>query len=307
MFTVQILGNSSAVPAFARHTSAQVVNYNDRYYLIDCGEGVQMQLQKYKIRFSRIDALFISHMHGDHVLGAPGLLSSLSIFERCTPLPVYAPKQFLEMLKMIFQHTDTVLRFEIEFHALEDFTPGEVVFQTDRLEVRGIPLTHHTFCRGFLFSEKNKRRKFDFFKAKELGIPKAYFHMLKLENDITLQDGRKVKADEVLLPRDHVLSYAYCSDTLPNEEMIPFIRDVTVLYHEATFMENLKARAVQTKHSTARDAGLAAKESQTKLLLIGHFSARYHDLLPLLDEARAVFPATELAMDGLVIDLKKDV
>lgn len=307
MFSVRILGSSSATPAFSRFTSAQVVNYNDRYYLVDCGEGVQMQLQKYKIKFSRIDALFISHLHGDHILGAPGLLSSLSIFERVTPLPVYAPAGLREILEVVFKHSETLLRFELQFHALEDFAPGDVIFQTERLQVQSIPLVHRNFCRGFLFSEKNKRRKFDFYRAKELGVPKAYFHLLKQENDVTLPDGRTVRADEVLLHRDPPLSYAYCSDTMPNAEILPYLRDVSLLYHEATFMENMRARAEQTQHSTTLDAARTALACAARRLIIGHFSARYHDLEPLMEEARSVFADTELAIEGRVFDLRKDV
>lgn len=307
MFSVRILGSSSATPAFNRFTSAQVVNYNDRYYLVDCGEGVQMQLQKYKIKFSRIDALFISHLHGDHILGAPGLLASLSIFERATPLPVYAPAGMREILEVVFKHSETFLRYELQFHALEDFAAGDVIFQTERLEVRCLPLVHRSFCRGFLFSEKNKRRKFDFYRAKELGVPKAYFHLLKQENDVTLPDGRTVRANEVLLHRDPPLSYAYCSDTLPNEEMLPYLQDIALLYHEATFMENMRNRAEQTQHSTTLDAARTALACKAKRLIIGHFSARYHDLEPLLEEARTVFADTELALEGRVFDLRKDV
>ncbi len=305
MFQVRILGNSSATPAFSRFTSSQVVNFNDRYYLIDCGEGTQMQLQKYHIKYSRIDALFITHLHGDHMLGAPGLLSSLSIYERTKPLPVFAPRGLMEILEMIFRYSDTVLRYALEFHALEDFAPGEVIFKTDQLEVVTIPLHHRSFCRGFLFREKTKRRKFDFFKAKALEIPKEFFHLLKLENDVTLPDGRHILARDLLLDRDPPCSYAYCSDTMQNEEMKPFLQNVSLLYHEATFGEEFRARAHETHHSTAREAGETAASVQAKRLIIGHFSARYRELDQLLAEARAVFPETELALEGYVFDLRE--
>jgi ribonuclease Z len=307
MFTVQILGNSSATPAFSRFTSAQVVNYNDRYYLVDCGEGLQMQLFRYKIRFSRIDALFISHMHGDHVLGAPGLLSTLHIFEREAPLHIFGPQKLQAMLEQVFQLTDTQLRYPLVFHALEQFAPGEVIFETDKLEVRSIPLTHHVFCRGFLFQEKIKKRKFDYQVARELDIPKQYFHLLKQGNDVELPDGRQILAEGVLFPREPSLSYAYCSDTVANAELIPYIQGVNLLYHEATFMENMRDRAEQTLHSTTLDAAQAACDAEAHTLVIGHFSARYHDLEPLLMEARSIFPRTELALEGRVFDLKHHV
>jgi ribonuclease Z len=307
MFQVRILGNSSATPAFSRFTSSQVVNHNDRYYLIDCGEGTQMQLQKYHIKYSRIDALFISHLHGDHMLGAPGLLSSLSIYERTKPLLVFAPRGLQEILNIIFHYSDTVLRYEIDFHALEDYAPGDVLFSTDRMEVVNVPLLHRSFCRGFLFREKNKRRKFNFFKAKALEIPKEYFHLLKQERDVELQDGRVFKADDFLLEREPPCSYAYCSDTMPNEEMMPYLEHVSLLYHEATFGEEMRERAHETHHSTAYEAGVAAARAKAGKLVIGHFSARYRELDGLLAEARRAFPETELALEGRIFDLKEDV
>lgn len=307
MFTVKILGSSSATPAFQRFTSSQVVNYNDRYYLIDCGEGTQMQLQKYRIKYSRIDALFISHLHGDHILGAPGLLSSLSIFERNAPLPVFAPRGLKEILEIIFHYSDTYLKYDLQFHALEDFEPGEVIFETDRMSVTTLPLQHRTFCRGFLFQEKGKRRKFNFYRAKELGIPKEYFHLLKQEQDVELLSGEVIKADDVLFPREDPLSYAYCSDTCYQEELVPYIKKVSLLYHETTFMDNLKQRAKDTDHSTALEAGKIAQLAEARKMIIGHFSARYKDLLPLLEEARGEFPNTELALEGCTFDLRKDV
>lgn len=305
MFTVRILGSSSATPAFQRFTSAQVINYNDRYYLIDCGEGTQMQLQKYRIKYSRIDALFISHLHGDHILGVPGLLASLSIFERTNPLPIFAPRGLEEILKIIFHYSDTLLKYELQFHALEDTEPGDIIFETDRLEVSTVPLVHREFCRGFLFQEKPKRRKFNFYKAKELQIPKEYFHLLKQGNDIHLPDGRDIPADEVLFPPEDPLSYAYCSDTRFNEDYINYINNASVLYHESTFLDALQKRAEQTDHSTALEAGRAARLAEVGKLLIGHFSARYKDLNPLLDEARSEFANTDLATEGKLFDLRK--
>lgn len=265
-----------------------------------------MQLQKYHVKYSRIDALFISHLHGDHMLGAPGLLSSLSIYERGKPLPVFAPRGLKEILEMIFRYSDTVLRYEIEFHALEDYAPGEVIFTSDRLEVISIPLRHRSFCRGFIFREKNKRRKFNFFKAKSLEIPKEYFHLLKQERDVTLPDGRLIQANDLLLDREPPCSYAYCSDTMPDPELIPYIKDVTLLYHEATFTHDMADRAYETHHSTARDAANAAAQANATQLVIGHFSARYRELDGLLHEARAVFPETELAIEGRLFDLRRD-
>ena len=307
MFNVKILGNSSATPAFGRFPSCQVVNYNDRYYLIDCGEGAQMQLQKFRIKFPRIDGIFISHLHGDHILGLPGLLSSFSIFERNSPLILVGPAALMDILSLIFKHSDTYLKYEIEFRALEDFEPGSEVFGTDRLSVSNIMLRHRTFTRGFVFREKNKRRKFNFFKAKELEIPRDYFHLLKQENTITLPDGRIITPDDVLHPREVPLGYAYCSDTKFFPELSDSIRGVDLLYHEATFMEDLRNRADETHHSTAKDAGKTAALAEVKKLIIGHFSARYKDLEGLLSEAQSEFPETELALEGRVYEVKQNV
>lgn len=307
MFKVHILGTSSATPAYQRFTSAQVVNYNDRYYLIDCGEGTQMQMKRYRVKASRLDAIFISHIHGDHIFGLPGLVSTMSIMERPRPLPIFGPRALKTILDSLLELTDTYLKYELQFHAMEDFQPGDVIYSTDRMEVVALPLKHRTFCRGFLFREVNKRRRFDFYKAKGLDIPKEYFHLLKQENDVTLPDGRIVRCDEVLLPREPALSYAYCSDTCYHEPLVPFVKGASVMYHEATFLHNLKGRAEETYHSTALEAGRIAALAEVKKLLIGHYSARYRDLKPLLEEAQTAFEATELAAEGKVIDLKKDV
>lgn len=305
MFKVKILGSSSATPAFSRNPSAQVVNYNDRFYLVDCGEGTQIQFQRYRIKLSRLDAIFISHLHGDHVLGIPGLLSTLSIFEREKPLPLFAPAGLLQIIETVFKFSDTYLKYELQFHPMEDYAPGDVIWQNERLRVRALPLTHRAFCRGFLFEEQNKRRKFDFFKAKRLEVPNAYFHLLKQENDITLPDGREVKADEVLLEADAPMRYAYCSDTRYEEQILPYIEKVNLLYHEATFMHDLRKRAWETQHSTTREAATIAQKAEAEKLIIGHFSARYRELEPLLAEAREIFPNTDLALEGLTFNLKE--
>jgi ribonuclease Z len=303
-FTLQVLGTSSATPAFSRLPSAQVVNYNDRYYLIDCGEGTQMQFLRYGIRYARLDAIFISHLHGDHILGLPGMLASMSILERTEPLPIFAPRALKELLDTTFKLSESYIRYELVFHALEDFEPGQVIFETEKLQVTSIPLDHRTWCRGFLFREVHKRRKFNFHAAKQLEVPRECFHLLKLGNDITLADGREIKAEYVTYPPESPLSYAYCSDTRYNEELVPWIKEVSLLYHEATFTEGFAKRAAETYHSTARQAATVAQMADVRHLLLGHYSARYRDLTPLLDEARAVFPHVDLALEGRFYDLK---
>ncbi len=277
----------------------------DRHHLVDCGEGTQIEMLRRKVRFSRLDAIFISHLHGDHVLGLPGLLATLSLYERNFPLRLYGPSGLKEMIDVIFAQTQSYLGYELEFYPLEDVNIGDVIYTTDRYEVVLLPLEHRIFCRGFLFREHNKRPKFDFYKAKALGIPNNFFKLLKQGNEVTMADGRVIQPDQVLGDPDDVMSYAYCSDTRYFEGLVDHIKGSQVLYHEATFLENLAARAAETYHSTAKQAAAIARLADVDHLYIGHFSARYIELAGLLEEARSGFAQTELAREGLLIDLKQ--
>jgi ribonuclease Z len=284
--------------------SAQVVTINDRHHLVDCGEGTQMQLLKYRVKLSRLDAIFISHLHGDHILGLPGLLNTLSMYERNFPLKLFAPAGLKDVLDLMFAQTQSYLNYELEFIPTESFEPGSIIYEKERYQVRTLPLQHKVFCRGFRFEEINKRPRFDFYKAKSLGIPNQYFSLLKQGNSVTLEDGRTIEPDQVLGEPEPPLSFAYCSDTCYHEELISHIRHTRLLYHEATFLHNLKDRAAETFHSTALEAGRIAQQAEVKQLLLGHYSARYRDLKPLLDEARTVFPHTTLAREGYVFKVK---
>lgn len=304
MFQVQILGTSSAIPTSSRFTSAQVVTINDRHHLVDCGEGTQLQLLKHKIRLARLDAIFISHLHGDHILGLPGLLHSLSLYERNFPLKLFGPAGLMDILTVLNKQTNSYLNYELDFVATEDFAPGDLIHKTKTFEVYALPLEHRVFCRGFRFVEINKKPKFDFYKAKSMNIPNQFFGLLKQGNPVTLPDGRIIQPEEVLEGPDTPLSFAYCSDTCYNEALVEHIRKTTLLYHESTFLHEMKGRAEATAHSTALQAGQIAQQAEVDKLLLGHFSARYNDLQPLLDEARSVFPNTELAKDGYVFKVK---
>ena len=304
MFQVQILGTSAAIPTISRRPSAQVVTYNDRHHLVDCGEGTQMQLLKYRVRIARLDAIFISHLHGDHILGLPGFLNTLSIYERTAPLKLFGPPGLQRILSEIFTQTQSYLNYEVEFVSTQDFEPGEVIYKKGTLEVSLLPLTHRIFCRGFLFKEVNKKQKFDFYKAKSLEIPNVYFSLLKQGNAVTLPDGRTIEPDQVLAPPDQALSYAYCSDTQYEEKLLPYINQANLLYHEATFMHDMLARAKETAHSTAQQAATIAAKAEVRQLILGHYSARYKKLDPLVAEARAVFPASELAEQGKIYHVK---
>jgi ribonuclease Z len=300
MFKVQILGTSAAVPALGRNVSAQVVTHNERCYLIDCGEGTQMQFVRYKVKAARLDAIFISHLHGDHILGLPGLLSTFSLDGRQQPLKIFAPAALEPLLKQIFRLTNSYLSYKIQFIAMEDFAVGETIFTNDNstLCVKSLPLIHRIFCRGFHFEEMNKSPKFDFFKAKALEIPNSYFHLLKQGNAIILEDGREILPEQVMNAPDVPKSYSYCSDTVYNPELVPYIQGSDLLYHEATFLHDMESKAFDTKHTTAKQAAMIAQEAQVKKLLLGHFSARYKDLSELEKEAKEIFPHTETAIDG---------
>ena len=305
MFQVQVLGTSAAIPTTSRAPSAQVVTIHDRHHLVDCGEGTQMQMLRYRVKFSRLDAIFITHLHGDHILGLPGLLNSLSLYERNFPLKLFAPAGLKDILEVVFAQTASYLNYELEFIPTEDFQPGDVIYQKGEYHVRLLPLDHRIFCRGFLFSEVNKRPKFDFYKAKALEVPNPYFKLLKQGNTITLDDGREITPAQVTMPPDPPLSYAYCSDTRYLDALVPYIQASSMLYHEATFTHDMARRAAATHHATARQAAQIAQQAQVRQLLLGHFSARYKDLRPLLEEAQSIFPATDLAKEGQIWDLKE--
>ena len=303
MFKFHVLGTSSAVPSNGRHLSAHIVEYNDRYYLVDCGEGTQFRLRQHRIKLKRLDAIFISHMHGDHFYGLPGLLSTMGLFDRKRPLTIYCPKVLIEWLQVTYQLSDQPAPFDLHFIATESLTYGETQPLAKKLGFQTLPLVHGVRSTGFKFIEINKSPKFDFYKAKDLGIDAKYFALLKQGNDITTDEGLKVKSSEVLSPPLPVRSFAYCSDTMYNEELVPYLKNVDLLYHEATFMEDMASRAKEVYHSTAKEAAKIAQLAEVKKLLLGHFSARYKELDPLLAEAKTVFEESYIAEEGVAYNL----
>ncbi len=296
-FELTILGSSSATPTSTRNPTSQFLTISDRYMLIDCGEGTQMQLRRYKIKFQRIDHIFISHLHGDHYLGLPGLLASMHLLGRTKPLNLYAPPELQEILEVQHKHSETFLQFPIKFHALS-FDKGRLLFEDERLRVDSIVLNHRIPCCGFLFREKEMPRKIKAEALKKYNIPLKNINGIKEGNDFKTGDGTVIPNAEITLDPPDPRSYAYCSDTIYDESLIEKLRGADLLYHEATFMNDMKERAKETYHSTASQAGTIAKRSKVKKLIIGHFSARYNDLDGLLSEARTVFKDTELALEG---------
>lgn len=297
-FKITILGSNGAVPAYGRMPSSQFIEIKNHYILIDCGEGAQMQLMKYGLPLHRIDYIFISHLHGDHYLGLMGLLFTLHLNRRTTDLHLYSHKGLDEIIITQLRHSKSALNYKIVFHTL---VPGkqEIIFETKHLTVETIPLSHKIDCSGFLIREKPKPRRIDKTKLPE-GL--TYNQLAAVKNGTDILDevtGNVLYKNEALtLPPRKSRSYAYCSDTQYHDVIIPKLKNIDVLYHEATFTQEDESKAIETKHSTALQAAQIAQQANVKNLLIGHFSARYKDLTPLLNEAKAEFPNTYLAQEG---------
>lgn len=289
-----ILGYNSAIPTVKSAPTAQFLEMEERCFLIDCGEGTQVQLRKAKAKFSKINHIFISHLHGDHVFGLPGLISSFRLLGRETPLHVYGPKGIKEMMETIFRITESHQGFEVVFHELSS-KKSEKVFEDNRVEVFTIPLDHRIYCNGYLFKEKPKERHLNMQEiSKYPEIEICDYHNLKRGKDIQLSDGYILKNENLTKPAEPSVSYAFCSDTRYLESIIPIIKNVDVLYHEATFLHDLKKMADYTGHTTALEAAKIARKANVKKLILGHFSNRYNDLSVFLNEACEIFPETYL-------------
>lgn len=298
-FEVTILGSSSATPIYTRHPTAQVLNIRERFFLIDCGEATQSQLVRYRIRFSRISHIFISHLHGDHYLGLMGLLSTMNLQGRTNELHVYGQQDLMDIIELQLRLSQTHLRYNLVFHAVRQYA-GSVILEDEDVVVKTILLNHRIPCTGFLFSERSKPRKLIVNKLQQYNIPFAWYSKLKEGCDYEDDFGKIIKNDELTLSSRQPRSYAFCSDTIYDESIVEDIKGVDMLYHESTFMHDMLERAQQTYHTTSLQAALIAKKAEVKKLLIGHFSARYKTLQPLLLEARSVFKNTELAVEGSV-------
>jgi ribonuclease Z len=258
-FSVTILGSNSAIPTLQRNPSAHLLNANERLFLIDCAEGTQLQLRKYRVHFQRIRHIFISHLHGDHFYGLIGFLTTLHLLGRSDEMHIYSPPGLEEIIAIQLQASETQLIFPVFFHPIVS-TELQTIFEDERVLVQSFPLWHSVPTSGFVFREKIRVRKIN-----------------------------------------HPRSYAYCSDTAYDERIIPWIREVDLLYHEATFLHNMAGTSREKLHTTCREAAIIALKAQVKKLLIGHFSARYETLEPLLEEARKTFEEAYLAEDGLTI------
>ncbi len=296
-----ILGSSSALPTSERFPSAHVLNVHERIYLIDCGEGTQMQLRKNRIRFGKINHIFISHLHGDHIFGLYGLLSTFSLMGRTIPLHLYAPENYQHILASHLKDFDITLNFEINFNPLSGNDPAKIL-DVKYLTVTSFPLEHRVPAFGFLFREKPVDRNIIKECIEKYKIPTVRIPAIKKGEDFITESGEIIRNEDITIPGPQPLSYAYCSDTKYFRRLATFVKGVNLLYHEATFDRSLSDLAVITGHSTTLDAARTASEAGAGALIIGHFSARYKDIDPLVDEARSVFPATLPAIDGRTYD-----
>lgn len=298
-FELRILGSSSATPSANRHHTAQVLTIGNQHHLIDCGEGTQMQLMFYKIKHQRICSIYISHLHGDHYFGLAGLLSTMHLQGRHIPLHLFGPPGLLEILSLQFKYSGTNLSFKLIFHEL-DTTCYKKIFEDKSITVHTIPMEHRVPCCGFLFREKPKPRPLIKEKLPDFLRPPQLVR-LKWGEDIKDEQGNIIVYNsEVTLAPKRSRSYAYCSDSRYKPELLPYLSNIDLMYHEATFMDDLRERAEYTFHSTARQAAQLASAANVRRLIIGHFSVRYKDLYPLLAEAQQVFPATDLAVEGSI-------
>jgi ribonuclease Z len=325
MLAVTILGNNSALPAFDRHPTAQIITMEDQIFLVDCGEGTQMQMAKYKIRRSKINHIFISHLHGDHYFGLIGLLTSMGLLGRTQELHIHAPAALQEIIGLQLKVADIHLPYPLQFHTLcqsEPNQPGQpqpnqpgqpppnqadqpqpdqpaVLVREARFEVSSFPVTHRIECWGFIFREVRPFRKVNPEKARQHDIPSSFFDRLKWGESYQKKDGTIVENQWVTEPASKARSYAYAADTMFDERIAAYVRGVDLLYHETTYLKDLEIQAGRRFHSTTSQAATIALQAGVHRLLIGHFSSKYEKLHAFEEEAREIFPNTDLALEGV--------
>ena len=301
-FEINILGCGSALPTMKHYPSSQVVNIREKLFMIDCGEGAQLQLRRSRLKFSRLNQVFISHLHGDHCFGLIGLLSTFGMLGRTATMHIYSPKELPALMQPLLDFFCKGMSYRVEFHPF-DTRSSSIIYEDRSVTVSTIPLRHRIACAGFLFREKPTpnhiiRDMIDFY-----AIPTFAINRIKNGEDYTLPDGTVIPNKRLTRPSAPPRSYAYCSDTMYQPELADIVRNVDLLYHEATFAESEAGRAQETFHTTASQAARLAKDADVKRLLIGHYSARYDDESILIKEACEVFPNTVAAKENLCITL----
>jgi len=303
-FKLTILGCNSAIPTVERHPTAQLLNANERFFLIDCGEGTQVQLRKYQLSYQRINHIFISHLHGDHYFGLIGLINSMHLLGRNKDLHIFAHQELKAIIDLQLAASNTELNFPLFFHPIPEDTE-QLLFEDEGISVRNVLLNHNLKCSGFIFKEKKSKRKIVKDKIEKFNIPYDKYNGIKEGADWIDENRKVIKNKEITTENTPAHSYAFCTDTLYHEALVSKIKGVDLLYHEATFKKELSKRAKQTGHSTTFDAATIAKKAAVKHLLIGHFSQRYRNLEELLIETKQTFTNTYLAESGLVLDFNK--
>jgi len=294
---ITILGCYAATPRTFNNPTSQVLEMRDSFFLIDCGEGTQVQLRKQKIKFSKINHIFISHLHGDHVFGLVGAITTFAMLGRKTDLNIYGPKGIKEMILTTLRLSSSFVSYELCFHELES-KESQIIFENKKIIIKTIPLKHRVYTNGYLFQEKTKQRKLNIEKVKHYNINECYYQSIKNGKDIVLDNGEIIVNSELTFDPETPKSYAFCSDTIYNEAIIPIIKDVNVLYHESTFLEKDKQYTGKTMHSTAKQAAKIALKANVKNLILGHYSTRYTDINLFKTEAQEIFENVLLADDG---------
>jgi ribonuclease Z len=300
MLSVTILGNNSAVPALNRHPTSQVVTQDGTNYLVDCGEGTQIQMIKYKIRRGKISHIFISHLHGDHYFGLVGLLNTFNLLSHQQELHVYGPSPLQQIIEMQLKVADTAMCYPLYFHTL---TKNEVLVDNDKIKISCFRTNHRIETYGFSFHEKEGKRKLLIDKVRKLEIPVSFYGSLQDGRDYITHKGQVIRNDEVTSDPERGKRYAFCADTKYDESLIEHIYGCDMIYHETTYLDNMRDKASDRFHSTTKQAAEIAKRAMVNKLLIGHFSSKYATLDQFLSEAREVFPNTDLAIEGSTYDI----
>lgn len=300
MLSVTILGNNSAVPAFNRHPTSQVVTHDGASYLVDCGEGTQIQMIKYKIRRGRISHIFISHLHGDHYFGLVGLINTFGLLNHLQELHVFGPAPLQQIIEMQLAVSKNVLPFPLHFHTI---TGNGILVDNERICIKAFQTDHRIECYGFSFEEKEGKRKLLIDKVRKAAIPQSFYVSLQQGRDYITPRGETIKNDEVTDLPQRGKRYAYCADTRYNEDLIQHIYGFDTIYHESTYLDNMCHQAAERYHSTTRQAAELARRAMVNQLLIGHFSSKYATLEAFQEEARAIFPNTDLALEGVTYEV----
>jgi ribonuclease Z len=296
MLAVTILGNNSAVPAFDRHPTCQIVTVGNELYMIDCGEGTQSQLLKYKVKRSKISAIFISHLHGDHYFGLIGLITTFGLIGRTQDLTIFAPLHLKEIIDLQLKAANVTLPYKLSYGLIEK---AGLLVENNKVKISCFPTNHRIQCFGFKFEEVKNPRKINPTACIQNEIPAAFYNQLQLGENYIKKDGVVLQNEILTYPNTNPKSYAFCADTKYDESILPHIKEANLMYHETTYLDNLKDKAAERFHSTSKEAATMALKANAKQLLIGHFSSKYENLDDFKTEARSIFPNTKIAKEGV--------